>query len=685
MNLFRALQKGTQEREGFYLYGDKAGGSASMNLRTDIFANELGKSVVPYKTDPLVIPGSTTGEYLLQLKGRIEIHYQKGFAQANTYRDAPYPISWLEVKNGQVRVRENGMVLNPEDLVFSGDMDRKRISNLLPLDYDAVKGLLLQDLAKTAKNYQEKVFLHTDRPYYYAGDSLFFKGYFAYGNPYLRDELSKVLHVELISDERDILLAKKYPIRDGIVVGDLQLPDSLDGERYYLRAYTNWMRNYGPNQYFMQSLPVLNPYKRIVVEEAQQEWSNQGVTLQADKATFGPREEVNLRLQLRDEKGRPAAATLSVGVWDAEQLVPIRRETDIQASLQLNEIPETLGTDRFSYPIQSRISVTGKVTDEKGKGVGAEVTAFVNEFQGMIDLTSNANGDFAMENMEFYGSMRLGLVAVDKKGKPLNVQLQEPLKAPVVLPSELYFPKVTTLATPVKIPESEVANQEKKEKLRPKAIYGNPDFIIEGEKLTKTGSTTDLVNSLVGNIPGAQVTLVGGTGQQTIRLRGGATSAFGSMEPIVMVDGVVLVGGGLSTAADNIRTLNPFDIDRVEVVSRMVPMLGDQGRNGVIAVYLKDKLEEVDVLASKGIVRVTLEGFQAPSDFTNVSYGEGSPTPEKDDRQTLYWNPYLVANEQGELQLSFFTNDLAGPVVIEVRGLTVDGAPLKGTFLLNKK
>jgi hypothetical protein len=656
-----------------------------MNLRTDIFANELGKSVVAYKADPLVIPGSTTGEYLLQLKGRIEIHYQKGFAQANTYRDAPYPISWLEVKNGQVRVRENGMVLNPEDLVFSGDMDRKRISNLLPLDYDAVKGLLLQDLAKTAKNYQEKVFLHTDKPYYYAGDSLFFKGYFAYGNPYLRDELSKVLHVELISDERDILLAKKYPIRDGIVVGDLLLPDSLDGERYYLRAYTNWMRNYGPNQYFMQSLPVLNPYKRIVAEEVQQEWSNQGVTLQADKATFGPREEVNLRLQLRDEKGRPAAATLSVGVWDAEQLVPIRRETDMQVSLQLNEIAETLGTDRFSYPIQSRISVIGKVTDEKGKGVGTEVTAFVNEFQGMIDLTSNASGDFAMENMEFYGPMRLGLVAVDKKGKPLNVQLQEPLKAPVVLPMAPYFPKVTTLATPAKIAEPEVANQEIREKVQPKAIYGNPDFIIEGEKLTKTGSSIDLVNGLVGNIPGAQVTLVGGTGQQTIRLRGGATSAFGSMEPIVMVDGVVLVGGGMSTAADNIRTINPFDIDRVEVVSRMVPMLGDQGRNGVIAIYLKDKLEEEDTLASKGIIRVTLEGFQAPSDFTNISYGEGSPAREKDDRQTLYWNPYLVANEQGEIQLSFFSNDLAGPVIIEVRGLTVDGAPLKGTFLLNKK
>jgi hypothetical protein len=208
-------------------------------------------------------------------------------------------------------------------------MDRKRISILLPLDYNAEKALLLQDLSKTAKNFQEKVYLHTDKPYYYAGDSLFFKGYFAYGNPYLRDGLSKVLHVELISEERDILLAKKYPIRDGIVVGDLQLPDSLDGERYYLRAYTNWMRNYGPNQYFMQALPVLNPYKRIVAAEGISQWINQGVQLQSDKFNFGPREEVNLTLQLSDPKGRPAPATLSVSVWDAEQLVPIRRETDL--------------------------------------------------------------------------------------------------------------------------------------------------------------------------------------------------------------------------------------------------------------------------------------------------------------------------------------------------------------------
>jgi len=689
MNLFRALIKGTQEREGFYLYGDKPGGSESRNMRSDIFANELGKSVVPYKADPLYVPGDAPGVYVLQLKGRIEIHYQKGFAQANTYRDAPYPISWLETKQGQVRVKENGTVLNPEDLVFSGDMDRKRISNLLPLDYDAVQALLLQDLSKTAKNYQEKVYLHSDKPYYYAGDTLYFKGYFAYGNPYLRDALSKVMHLELINEERDILMSQKYPIRDGIVVGDLLLPDTLSGERYFLRAYTNWMRNYGPNQYFIYPLSVLTPYQRIAPEEAIQSWTNQGVSIQVDKQSFGPREEVGLVLQLRDSQGRPAPATLSVGIWDAEQVLPIPRGPDLPSSLGLSDIPVSLGTDRFSYPIETQLSVSGKVTDDKGRGVATEITAFINEFQGMLSLPSTLEGDFRIEGMEFYGSMRLGLVAADKKGRALQVRILDPLKAPVVLPQQPYFPKVNTLAAPFRLPvenknkDDETANEE----AEGKAIYGKPDYVIEGEKLTKTGSSTDLVNSLVGNIPGAQVTLVGGTGQQTIRLRGGAVSASRSMEPIIMVDGVVLVPGAMSTAADNLRTINPFDIDRVEVVSRMVPMLGDQGRNGVIAVYLKDTYEEgsPDQLAGKGMIRFTVEGFAVTHEFVPLRHEEGDSVLEKDDRQTLYWNPYLVSDEKGEVKLSFFSNDTAGPVVLEVRGLTAAGAVIKGTFLLNKK
>lgn len=689
MNMFRSILSGSQEREGFYLYGDKAGGSASRNMRSDIFANELGNSVVVYKADPLVTPTTPAGQYFINLKGRIEIHYQKGFAQANTYKDAPYPVSWLEVNGGRVKVRENGMVLNPQDLVFSGDMDLKRISNLLPMDYNSQKAIQLQDLAKTAKNYQEKVYLHTDKPYYYAGDQVFFKGYFAYGNPYLRDELSKVLHVELISGERDLVIEKKFQVRDGIVVGNFYLPDSLSGEKYFIRAYTNWMRNYGPNQYFLQPISILDPYKRIAPEETVTTWENQGATIKSDKTQFGSREKVTVTLNVDNGKGQAIPATLSVGVWDARQVVPVRRTVEMGNVLDLQGVSETLGLDRFSYPIEKSLNLAGTVTDEKGKGTSAPVTAFVNDFQGMIDLESGSDGNFAMEDMEFYGPMKLAFSASDKKGKPLNIDLSTPLKAPIALPGDSYFPKFITLAKPVRIPEVEEeqpAPKQPNSNSKP-AIYGNPDFVVLGEDLTKTGSNTDLVNSLVGNVPSMRVTLVGATGQQQIRIRGGSVSGTGSMEPLVMLNGAIMGASGASNAADNLRGINPFDIDRVEVVTRMAPMLGDQGRNGIIAVYLKDNLDSgLDGLAGQpGIKEFLVEGYQPTGNFVPVDYEQITEPVEKDDRQTLYWNPFMIADEKGTVTFSFYSNDSEGPVVVEVRGLGIDGEVIVGTFILNQK
>lgn len=689
MNMFRAILSGNQEREGFYLYGDKAGGSASRNMRSDIFANELGNSVVVYKADPLVTPTSPPGQYFINLKGRIEIHYQKGFAQANTYKDAPYPVSWLEVSGGKVKVRGNGMVMNPQDLVFSGDMDRKRISNLLPLDYNSEKAIQLQDLAKTAKNYQEKVYLHTDKPYYYAGDQVFFKGYFAYGNPYLRDELSKVLHLEVISGERDMVIEKKFQIRDGIVVGDFYLPDSLSEEKYYIRAYTNWMRNYGPNQYFLQPISILDPYKRIAPEETVTTWENQGAAMKSNKTQFGPREKVTVTINVNNGKGQAIPATLSVGVWDARQVVPVKRTVEMDNVLDLQGVSEALGLDRFSYPIEKSLNISGSVTDDKGKGTSAAVTAFVNDFQGMIDLESGSDGNFAMEEMEFYGPMKLAFSASDKKGKPLKIDLASPLKAPIALPLDSYFPKFITLAKPVRIPEVEEEQPAAKQtnaNTKP-AIYGNPDFVVTGETLTKTGNNSDLVSSLAGNVPSMRVNLVGATGQQSIRIRGGAVSAGRSMEPLVMVNGAIMGAAGGATAADNLRSINPFDIERVEVVTRMAPMLGDQGRNGIIAVYLKDNADMgMDGLAGQpGLKEFLVEGYQPTGTFIPVDYEQITEPVEKDDRQTLYWNPFLISDEKGMVTFSFYSNDSEGPVVVEVRGLGIDGEVIVGTFFLNQK
>ncbi|EFQ79219.1 TonB-dependent receptor [Algoriphagus machipongonensis] len=694
MNMFRAMITGTQEQEGFYLYGDKAGGSASRNMRSDIFANELGNSVVPYKPDQLVRPADQAGEYLINMKGRIEIHYQKGYSQVNTYRDAPYPVSWLEVTNNTVRVDENGMILNPQDLVFSGDMDTKRISTLLPLDYDAEKAIQLQNLDKTAANYQEKVYVHTDKPYYYAGDEIFFKAYFNYGNKYLREELSSVLHLELINSNRDYILEKKLQIRDGVAVGNFVLPDSLSQENYYLRAYTNWQKNYGPDHYYMQPLSILSPYQRVVEFEEEEMGEPKGISLKSDKETYGKREKVTLTIKASSESQKALAASLSVAVLDQEQIVPISTQPDIFTSLKLEDISSSIGLDRFSYPVEKAISLRGFVTDDKGKPTATDVTAFVNNFEGLINLESDRKGEFLMEDMEFYGPLNITFQATDKKGKPAGkVQIIDDLKAPIALPANPYFPKKETVQTPIRpvieeeITEAEDDEEEDKESTKEEAIYGKPDYVVEGDKLMATGNTVDLVNSLAGNVPGMRVTVAGVSGKQQIRLRGGAMTLSGSMEPIVMVNNTIMVQTGGTTAADNLRNINVDNIDRVEIVNKTVSMLGDQGRNGVISVYLKEYKEGGENLfeSGKGMNNYTIEGYTSASSFYQVDYEQENDPNLIDQRQTLYWNPYLVTDENGTLTFSFYTNDNGGPMTVYVRGLGVNGEPLSGTFTINPK
>lgn len=152
-----------------------------------------------------------------------------------------------------------------------------------------------------------------------------------------------------------------------------------------------------------------------------------------------------------------------------------------------------------------------------------------------------------------------------------------------------------------------------------------------------------------------------------------------------MVNGAIMATTGASTAADNLRSINPFNIERVEVVTRMVSMLGDQGRNGVIAVYLKDGADPTSPLlgASGNFKEFIIEGFQPTSNFFEVDYSVQNDPSIPDYRQTLYWNPYLVTDESGKVKLSFYTNDQSGPIVIEVRGLTGDGEAVFGTFLIN--
>jgi hypothetical protein len=130
----------------------------------------------------------------------------------------------------------------------------------LPVEELPLHQQIAGSLANHSFNYpQEKVYLHTDKPFYSPGEDLWFKAYLMIGPYQVPDTLSGVLYVELINDEQFIIDRKILRMRRGLGWGDMQLPASLNSGTYILRAYTRYMQNFDPYFYFRKAIQIIGP------------------------------------------------------------------------------------------------------------------------------------------------------------------------------------------------------------------------------------------------------------------------------------------------------------------------------------------------------------------------------------------------------------------------------------------
>jgi hypothetical protein len=65
-----------------------------------------------------------------------------------------------------------------------------------------------------------------------------------------------------------VLLQGKIGIDSGRGNGSFLLPASIRSGNYLIRAYTNWMRNFGSNTFFKQPITIINPNKKPELKKA---------------------------------------------------------------------------------------------------------------------------------------------------------------------------------------------------------------------------------------------------------------------------------------------------------------------------------------------------------------------------------------------------------------------------------
>jgi hypothetical protein len=108
----------------------------------------------------------------------------------------------------------------------------------------------------------EKLYVHTDKNFYTPGEVIWFKVYAVdciFNKPL---DLSKVAYVEILDKDHKQILSGKIPMSNGSGFGSFTIPASINSGNYLFRAYTNWMKNSGPDFFFAKMLTVVNSLKK---------------------------------------------------------------------------------------------------------------------------------------------------------------------------------------------------------------------------------------------------------------------------------------------------------------------------------------------------------------------------------------------------------------------------------------
>jgi len=135
-------------------------------------------------------------------------------------------------------------------------------SGLCQNGYGQTKPANIKNFSTAATNFRElkpieKLYLQTDKPYYSLGDTLRFKGYLLNAD-YLTPALqSGLLYVELDNEQGKNAKRIMVPLVNALTWGDIALDSAeVPHGSYTLRAYTNWMRNFGEDYIFKKTITV---------------------------------------------------------------------------------------------------------------------------------------------------------------------------------------------------------------------------------------------------------------------------------------------------------------------------------------------------------------------------------------------------------------------------------------------
>jgi len=278
-------------------------------------------------------------------------------------------------------------------------------------------GLLLAILFSTLASfsqdsYQEQIFVHLDRNYYLSGEQIRFAIYCMEKGSGKPARASALANIELLNQEGRVIRKGKIKLADGVGSGVFDIPSDIDSEEHIIRCYTSWMRNFGPQHYYYNSILIIHPsehYDPLIVSRSPDETEysagvadNVQIRAVGLKETYAARDSISFSLETQTPPGDASPASLSVSITMSENYnagassnsmrpvpAPLPGDAGVDQPLTMKYLPDMEG-----------LQLTGVVLQMiSGKPVANEhvILSFIDSITEILSVKTDLEGRFRFD------------------------------------------------------------------------------------------------------------------------------------------------------------------------------------------------------------------------------------------------------------------------------------------------
>jgi len=524
-------------------------------------------------------------------------------------------------------------------------------------------------------HFNEKTGLLTDKSLYITGETIQFSSFLISQDS--DNTLSNYIYLELITPDGKQIVGEKYKLINQEYSGSVIIPNNVLSGNYYLRAYTRYMRNFGPENYEYRFLKIVNPDKSDILNGYHQD-----TAIMKDLNNITVAKHLEITLNKEEFKNREKVSIICKNNYKSDSIKKIVISVTQKEGVIYKELKHSsmLEEKLYYHPEITGISISGVVLDKKsGKALPSiKINLSImnqnnNQFYPQI---TDSVGHFSFVLPEFYHSNDIFISCDNEENIEPEILVDNDFcTETVILPSPPFY--LTELEE--KVAYSYAVNNnvrnyfnidtiglteiEKSQRIDTIPFYGKANSIIHINEFIELPVIEDYFTELP-----FPVKVRGTKGEKKLTVSGNQAEMF-IYEPLVMIDFIPIYDHA------DILSISPKKVSRIDVVTEPY-IRGEVTYGGIInLISVENDFASIKLPPTGLFLNYTFLSKKLNANYDRQSVEENIP----DTRNTLYWNPDFDLSDGKSIDFSFYTGDTDGEYQINVIGISQDGKIILNT------